>query len=89
MRSGWFGRYKLSALGGIISASVNSRSCKTINQNWLGQNWVVAINVPVALSGITFCNTFPMHENGGKHQKDKLCHGTQNPLITSAFGSGR
>ena len=27
LRSGWFGRYKLSASGGMINASPNSRSC--------------------------------------------------------------
>ena len=37
---------------------------KTVNQNWLGQ--FGSINIPVALSEIIFCNTFPMHENGGK-----------------------
>ena len=36
----------------MINASVNSRSCKTVNQNWLGQ--FGTINIPVALSEINF-----------------------------------
>ena len=55
-------RYQLSTLGGMINASVNSRSCKTVNQNWLGQ--LGTINIPVALSEIIFCNTFTMLEKG-------------------------
>ena len=35
-----------------------------INQNWLSQ--FETINIPVALSEIIFCKTFPMHENGEK-----------------------
>ena len=46
----------------MINTSVNSRSCKTLNQNWLGQ--LETINIPVELSEIIFCNIFPMHENG-------------------------
>ena len=36
----------------MINASLNSRSCKTVNQNWLGQ--FGTINIPVALSEIIF-----------------------------------
>ena len=71
---------KLSALTGMIKASVNSRSCKTVNQNWLDQ--FGTFNIPVALSEIIFCNNFPLHENGGKQENDKFCYETQNAFIT-------
>ena len=50
---GWcFGRYKLSALGGMINAFVNNNSCEKVNHNWLGQ--FRKINIPVALSEMKF-----------------------------------
>ena len=51
----------------MVNASLNSRSCKTVNQNWLGQ--FGTINIPVALSEIIFCNTFPMHLMGGNSKR--------------------
>ena len=82
-----FGGYKLSALGEMINSSVNNRSCKTLNQNLLGQ--FGTMNILVALSEIIFCNNFPMHENGRNQKNDKLCHETQHAFITSGFGSGQ
>ena len=45
LRSSGFDSYKLSALGGMINASVNNRYCKKINQNWLDH--FGTINIPV------------------------------------------
>ena len=71
----------------MINASLNSRSFKTVNQNLLGQFGV--FNIPVALSEIIFCYTFPMHENGRKQYKDKLCHGTKTQGIFPPGGGLR
>ena len=46
----------------MVSASVINKSFMKVNQNLLCQ--VGTINIPVLLSELIFCNTFPIHGNG-------------------------